>query len=182
MSGLLTLPKILAGIWHSRPHAPLLFCAPQYLACLQQCPRPLAIPDGRTHREWKKQVLLGIAALLGPSTTANGLGPGSRGESSGPGLAPSSAAQVASLTAPSPSAPLQSQPGYQGLPRWHVVCWWVVIKYIYLQFLELAHHPRPAMWPWTLQALFSWAGCWSRPGFSARADSKKKKKKKVAVS
>ena len=48
---------------------------------------------------------------------------------------------------PAPPATLQTQPCYQGLPWWHVVCWWVVIKHIYLQFLSLAHHPRPDMAP-----------------------------------
>lgn len=102
----------LGNLSQQPPHAPLLFCAPQYFACLQQCPRPLAIPEGRTHREWRRQVLLGIVALPGPSTAANGLGPGSRGESSGPGLALCSAARVASLRSSTlgPSAALAPLP------------------------------------------------------------------------
>lgn len=43
---------------------------------------------------------------------------------------------------PPPPATPRTPPGSQGLPSWHAVCGWVVIKYIYLQFLELAHHPR----------------------------------------
>lgn len=53
---------------------------------------------------------------------------------------------------------------------------------IYLFAIPLTRPPPPPLTgPWTLQALFALAGCWSRPGFSAHCKQTPKKSCSIII-